>query len=55
MKKYILFLILLLSISMVLIAQSPSNEQRLVGTWISDIDRSTLVFNSIWINDRKVI
>jgi hypothetical protein len=46
MKKFILFSVLFLGLSMVLIAQSPSNEQRLVGTWINNFDGSRVVFNS---------
>ena len=46
MKKLVLILVLLLSVSMLLIAQSTNNEQRLVGTWINDLDGSRWIFNS---------
>ena len=46
MKKFFFALIFLLFVSFVLLAQSPNNEQRLVGSWTSMLDNSTIVFNS---------
>jgi hypothetical protein len=46
MKKSFLFFILFIIISVVIIAQTSTSEQLLVGTWISDFDGSELVLNS---------
>jgi hypothetical protein len=42
----ILAVFLILKANMVLFAQSPGNEQRLVGTWTRLHDNATLVFNA---------
>ena len=46
MKKYMLFLILMLIGTMSISAQSSNNEQNLIGTWVNVNDNSRLIINA---------
>ena len=46
MKRKALFFLLFILVSISLFAQSSNNEQRLVGTWVCDLNGLRWIFNS---------